>query len=195
MKLFAILVLICSVLFLNSCKREEVLIEKQETTIAETVNPSISEHEMSFFSRVLIDGEERGCLFYGDGSQYDWNVDYRITEGHQTDDKVFYPLEKKWEVNFKYAHFEEGHIMDLHDSWRRKIEWTETGELYRYDPNQKLAFLYDSEEDQNPETIMDFNLAVGDTWDLNTGEGFSLEVVSVYIVYRRKVVIFVYLSF
>lgn len=165
----------------TACKKEEVeILPEKEERVPETNDPAISNTAIKMFSQATLYGDVRGCSYYGLASFYSWEINYRFAEGYSSGDKVFYPLEKNWAVKYRLHEYEEGYIIDTPDEWDKAIDWTETDYLYRYDPNEKLALIYDGETDENPKTLMNFNMTVGDTWTLMNEGQVRYEVIETF---------------
>lgn len=100
------------------------------------------------------------CLWWGTMDVYSWTIDYRFGKGFESNGRAFYPIEKKWDFHFNERRCCEG----SEDGWTKSEDWFKHDRLYRYDHQNKKAMIYKSPEDKEPETIMDFDLEVGDYW-------------------------------
>lgn len=183
MKLKFTLALVISIFFLESCKKEEPIeIIAEKIILPETINESMTKTKIGFSGDFTLKGDQRGIRYVGLASEYTWDISYQLQKGYTQNDMVFYPIEKNWNASFRLVEYDiEGYLIDVAlDEWKKKLEWTPTEKLYRYDPNGKLALIYESETDLNPKTIMDFNMKIGDSWALMTEQQTKFEVINTF---------------
>ena len=126
----------------------------------EEIEPAFSQctYQMSTDISGHKDSEE--CLWWGTINFYSWSMDYRLAEGFESNGRAFYPIEKKWEAGFDHRYC----CGESEVEWTKSEDWFRSDRLYRYDTQNKKAMIYQGISDTEPETIMDFDLEVGDYW-------------------------------
>lgn len=165
-----------------SCKKEEIIdVAVEETTKIESVDPNMTKTTVNMRSGVEYFGDVRGG-YSGILSSYSWAFDYRLEDGFTHNEKVFYPIAKKWRVTGYIYEQEQYTTTDVLDTWEKEIDWSKTERLYRYDPNSAKSYIYEGEDDQSPTLIMDFNLAIGDIWFFDLEHEVCLVVKDKYTV-------------
>jgi len=179
MKTLLFSTLICSVL-LFSCQKEKIETGTAENYRPEIVDPSFYNTEIEMGSRLSDIGPARGLGFYGFAHKCEWKLKYKLAEGIVVDKKVFYPIRKKWEVNYLYGEYDGyGPVNEL-DKWTHQMNYSPTYRYYRYNNFEKKSYIYNGLDDSNPRLIMDFNLVWEDEYvvDMDHGIYFVVDFVS-----------------
>ncbi|MBN4072437.1 hypothetical protein JYT74_00215 [Crocinitomix catalasitica] len=153
-----------------SCKKEISQIDSGEYGY-EKIEAAFSKSTYQMSTGISAHEGFRGCSWWGVMDFYSWTIDYRLTEGIESNGRVFYPIEKKWKVDFISRYCCEGTVSE----WSKDMRWFRTKRLYRYDVKSKKAMIYMGMDDTRPEIIMDFDLAVGDSWLID--EKYDLEFI------------------
>lgn len=144
-----------SILFLISCDKEEVLDPVSEQEDAKVFNGE-ERYESDFENylaklRVTL-GSANSCN--NPHSFISLVYSYQLKEGVSQNGQYFYELHRK--TNYQY---DAPYVVD----------WQNTGMYYRYDYDNKKAYMYDGLNDATPKLLMDFNAGEGDTLTLNAG--------------------------
>ncbi|MEX1002415.1 MAG: hypothetical protein WDZ35_09915 [Crocinitomicaceae bacterium] len=154
-----------TIITLLSCKKEEV-IEPEQGQIFTNKNVGKERHEPKF-------GDYESELKIQLGSANSCNnphsfisiaYHYKLEEGVMNNENYFYHLYRKTDY--------------LYPNNYQVQEWHNTGILYRYDYQNKKAYIYSSLNDPSPKLLMDFNLEVGDQIEIpESGSKFNVDSV------------------
>jgi len=148
-------ILICISIVTTSCRKNKIIPNRndKELIVAEPITEKLIK-EFLLFERALnlkIIGRQM-C-----GSTYLFqNYTFRLQEGQLINNQYFYNIQRKFVYKDNC-----GLIIDNYD-------WIDLNVLYRYSFSDKIAYLYQTINDQNPIELFDFNVNVGDLVELDS---------------------------
>ncbi|SFT42262.1 hypothetical protein SAMN05216474_0477 [Lishizhenia tianjinensis] len=141
-------------LLFTACKKEIPPITKE---------PDVQERFISAISEYIIYTRlDNYCAFENstDPDHYHYERNYRMVEGYAKDNQYYYKVQCKTTEYFK-SPGDTGPYEYLYIS-----DWEEINFLYRYDWANKKSFVYRNEDFEHPTEVMDFNLEVGESYDV-----------------------------
>jgi len=176
MKFSLLFSLISFIFLITSCRKDAPINTPEEEVIVEKINPLMEKLQIGIHGHGSKRGFGRGG-YSGPIYYYDWILDYRLLEGYQKDNAVFYPIEKKWKILSLYGEMDEYSLSEIYNNWEQTEDWYKMPKLYRFNKAKNIAEIYKHENDLEPETIMNFNLIIGEKWFFDEEGEIGIEVV------------------
>ncbi len=167
---------------LLSCQKEPRIppVSEQANTdlsTVESINPAFNQTTLRMENHISGIGAYSRCSYDGIVTDCKWSIDYRLGTAVRADNKVMYPIEKKWHVTYDCSNYNGGIVQNVIKKWNKDAEWHNSGKYYRYDFAGQKAYRYNAIDDSDPDILMDFSLNEGDLIVLDYTYGIKFQIV------------------